>query len=411
MQPSARLPRPVFILRSTPLITTLVVVLFLVPWLIVLYLIGHSANGILPATVSPREEVLSGPWGDLHVLPIILNCPSEQTLLDLDLTPYRQWTFSPATTDEIRQHFSNVGLDAQTSAELVKTAMPTLDGKGYVLHPPDNVVRRLSPTQRGALYAILSRNSANVAQNMPFCLKNISLREWFANSTVPADTIARIEPLLYKRGHYLAFSDPQLILPYIPQRYARIELIRVLRRVSTLRLNVSLRPGQPSDAALAYWGEKNRKAFVEPILPALYAPEGGVSVLALLPHFPNVRVYTYPSPDEPGGPAHCNCHWASLNFFNDPSDDRIALNENLSATLANQYTPLNSTTHLGDVVLLFHDNELVHSCVYVAGDIVFTKNGAGDIAPFIFEHLDDVVDGYREMYGSIKLGFCRRKGM
>ena len=45
-----------------------------------------------------------------------------------------------------------------------------------------------------------------------------------------------------------------------------------------------------------------------------------------------------------------------------------------------------------------------------AGDVVFTKNGAGTVAPYILERLDDVVEGYRQMYGAIRLGFCHRKG-
>ena len=175
-------------------------------------------------------------------------------------------------------------------------------------------------------------------------------------------------------------------------------------------MRVFLKPDESPDSALAYWGQPNRYAAVEPLLPALSAPEDGLNVISLLPPFARSRLYTYPRENEPGGAAHCNCHWASLNFFNDPPDNAIAADANIAKTLATLYEPLNSSTRLGDIILFFDGNVLVHSCVYIAGDIVFTKNGAGTTAPYMLQRLQDVEAGYRLMYGSLKLGFCRRKG-
>ena len=356
------------------------------------------------------EQVLSGPWGNISVVPIVLDCPSAQHLNDLDLTPYRQWIFREENLDAIRQHFVKADLSPAVCDQLLKTGTPLPGGKGFVFHPPDAIVRDLSPGPRASLYAVLSRLPANIGQNIPFCFRGSSLQEWFVGNSVPPATISLIEPLLYKRAGYLLFSDPQLVLPAIPERYKRLAVIRALRRMSTLRMRVFLKPDESPDSALAYWGQANRYTAVEPLLPALAMPPDGLSVTSLLPPFARSRLYTYPSEKEPGGAAHCNCHWTSLNFFNDPPDDAIATDANIAKTLATLYEPLTSSTRLGDIILFFDGNNLVHSCVYIAGDIVFTKNGAGTIAPYLLQHLQDVEAGYRLMYGSVKLGFCRRKG-
>lgn len=397
-------------LRLTPLALTVLVLALLAPWGFVwLRTRPLPPEPDAPASQKPVCREIDGPWGNLHVEPILLDCPSGQNLNDLDLAPYRRWVFADASVAHVGEILAGAGVDAGAVAAMLCTAVAS--SNAVTVYPPDVVVRKLTPPTRAALYAIIGRNGANVGQNAPFCYRGASLREWFAGSAVSKATRDRIEPLLYRRGPYLLFSDPQLVLPSMDQRCERLELVRTLRRMSTLRLRVGLKPNERPDAVLAYWGHPEKQvAKIEPLLSAMRLEPDGLSVLNFLPPFARLRLYTYPTPDEPGGAAHCNCHWASVNFFNEAPDDAQASDNQLSQTLTTRFEPLDSTSRLGDVILLFSGRNLVHSCVYVAGDVVFTKNGAGTIAPYMLQRLDDVVDGYREMYGPITLGFCRRKG-
>nr|QMS48049.1 hypothetical protein WG33_0248 [uncultured bacterium] len=49
----------------------------------------------------------------------------------------------------------------------------------------------------------------------------------------------------------------------------------------------------------------------------------------------------------------------------------------------------------GDVLMLVKPGgDIIHSCVFIADNIVFTKNGANPSAPWILMTLDDVVAFY-----------------
>jgi hypothetical protein len=105
-----------------------------------------------------------------------------------------------------------------------------------------------------------------------------------------------------------------------------------------------------------------------------------------------------------------DCHWTSFNFFNQTPDDRFAVKGDLSDIVAAQYEFVKAPTRLGDIILFFYGDKLIHSCVYIAADVVFTKNGVGVGIPFIVEKMDNVVSYYQEQCGGIVgLAFCRRK--
>lgn len=158
-----------------------------------------------------------------------------------------------------------------------------------------------------------------------------------------------------------------------------------------------------------YWGYPNRQNEIEPLLTAVATEPDGISIISFLPVFARTHLYTYIPLAQFNDGLKRDCHWASFNFFNDPPDNRFAVTGNMSSIVPVEYGSVKSPTRLGDVILFFNGDTLIHSCVYIADDVVFTKNGAGVGVPFIIEKLDDVVSYYREQWGSVRLAFCRKK--
>ena len=386
----------------------------LLPWGVVAYLtirgsvsqLEHAVGGMTPAV--SHHEFVKGPWGLLDLEPFVLDYPSSHAIFDFDLEPYRQWTFRDCTLDQLRQKFASAGLSAANSETLLKAAIAAPEIKGFVIHPPDALVRSFSPAVRAAVYSDLSHDVANVPQVRPFMFRGATLEEWFAGSGVSTAMLDQIRPLIYRRENYLMFSDPQLVVPSIESRIERIRLYRTLRRTATWRARVHLIEGTTPDAVLEYWGRPNRSSEIEPILSSLITRQEGIGILVLLPPFARSRLYSYPDARQHDELKH-DCHWSALNFFNNPADDRMV--DGIAAILTKEYDPISGPTQLGDVVLMFVGDRLVHSCVYIAGDMVFTKNGIGVGDPFVLEKLDDVTRCYRGIYGPIRLAFCRRKGM
>jgi len=392
------------------------IVALLLPWAVVIYLAVHMVSppskttglATLSSSSTNREEI-SGPWGNLDLVPITLDYPSSHAVYDFDVQPYRQWVFKDSTLESIRQLFAKDGLSEANRDALMNTAVADARFKGFVIHPPDAVVRGLPSAVRAVLYTDLAKNPENVGPSHPSMFRADTVSQWFDKSGVSDETVKKIEPLVYRRENYLLFADPQLVVPEISSRLERIKLYRALHRTATFRVQVGLNEGQTTDQILGYWGRPNRTAEIEPLLTAMTARRHGLGIIAFLPPFARDRLLTYPSPHQNDDGVGRDCIWASLNFFNEQPDDHIAVK--LDRMMVQDYEPIKSPAQLGDLVLLFNGEKLVHACVYLAGDVVFTKNGVGTGDPFVLEKMDDVLGRYRCIYGDVRLGFCRHKGV
>ena len=92
---------------------------------------------------------------------------------------------------------------------------------------------------------------------------------------------------------------------------------------------------------------------------------------------PAGRVYTFPRLEgsSPNGPQ--DCHWTSFNFWNIIPSDAFSQADNVGREIRTAYHPIDKPQRLGDIVFLLNEKgDGIHSAVFVADDIVFTKNGS-----------------------------------
>ena len=102
----------------------------------------------------------------------------------------------------------------------------------------------------------------------------------------------------------------------------------------------------------------------------------------LLPPFARRRLYTYHPVTEEKSRYHLDCHWTALNFFSEQPDDRFGDVKEVSRALNGDYHRVSGNLRLGDVVVFMDQKKPVHSAVYVADDVLFTKNGRGSSMPW-----------------------------
>ena len=145
-----------------------------------------------------------------------------------------------------------------------------------------------------------------------------------------------------------------------------------------------------------YWSRGGRSKDIRPLLESLAEIEGGqaLSIIHLLPRFAGARIFTYPAPPEKLPALNRDCHWTSFNFFSNEADDRFCNDAEVVRTLNEDYERIFSNLQLGDLVMYFVGDRTIHSCVYLADDIVFTKNGNTSSRPWMFMHLDDMKSYY-----------------
>jgi hypothetical protein len=84
-----------------------------------------------------------------------------------------------------------------------------------------------------------------------------------------------------------------------------------------------------------------------------------------------------------------------MNFFNEIPDNRFSDPKYTVSYLLSNYYRIAKPTAYGDRIFLLDKNgNAIHSAVYLADDIVFTKNGNNYTQPWMLMHLKDLLAEY-----------------
>lgn len=340
-----------------------------------------------------------GPWGELECTRILIEPPEEFVVGDAEIqSPL--WTFKGYSEVSLAALWQAAGLDAAQQKFVHDPAHCETMPDGILVRPSREFIVGLSPGARAAIYTALSEFPENFAQFSPFRLRTSLSDTWLDQINVPAEVVALTKQLLYERGNARCFSDQDIVLPLIPAPQARTRYLKALARKSALMVQLRVQAGQDVDALVAYWGRGGRSKDLKPLLQSLSRrPNGGtVDIVHLLPRFVRLLAYTYPVPSDEPADANRDCHWTALNFQNDQPDDRFANIDYVREVLLKDYYPVPGEPTLGDIVMFARpDGVVMHSCVYIADDIVFTKNGPGHSIPWLFSSSNDVEAFYTSM--------------
>jgi hypothetical protein len=212
------------------------------------------------------------------------------------------------------------------------------------------------------------------------------------------EDVALFKQLVYLNGDAHQLVDYQFLLGKIPTEERRVALARSMSRQSAVLAGLAIKPDTDIDKIAAYWGHIPGVHFtdIRPMMEALKAlPEGGnLGLYYLLPKFARNRLYTFPLPPQPGEPT-MDCHWSTFNFSNETPDNRF--NDPAFAVdyIRKNFYQIAAPSLYGDIVLLMNDRqEVKHSAVYLADDIVFTKNGNNYRQPWMLMRIPDLLATY-----------------
>jgi hypothetical protein len=335
------------------------------------------------------------PWGELRLRDIELDRPDEYASFELS-AGRAAWVFPGATREQVASLFASAHLPNEQIARALGPALSETSGDGIVVHPDLSLALALTPEDRAILYRALGRNEANRYMRDPFRTRPGEVEKWSAQ-VGDAGFGELVQRLLYPCGKLLCFSDYELGLSQLPDDQQRILFAKALTRRRAVMARLRVRPDTDLDKLVAYWAPGARAKDVRPLLESMQRlPEGGTVNLAYaLPPFARLHLYTYPTAVGGGDDPTLNCHWSTLNFFNETPDSRFADLAYLNAYLGQHFFRVGAPARFGDRIFLVNGGGFpVHSAVYLAGDVVFTKNGFGVGQPWMLMHLDDMLDYY-----------------
>jgi hypothetical protein len=345
-----------------------------------------------------RVESNSGPWGQLVYMNIMIDIPDEFVILPAaDQAPAR-WFFKDYSKDKVIGLLKSAGISQGQLDKLPPGSAWTAADNGTWLAPGEDVILSLTPEGRSKVYSVLVAFAENSDLLDPVWFRPETLDKQLDESGLSAASIKLLKSLLYRNGSdLLLFADKDAALRQIPSDGEKRLFIKTISRKSTLMARLRIDDKSDIESLASYWGAGGRRKDILPLMKSLQRVEGGLnmSIVYLLPHFIRERLYTYPFPSSDPSAVRQDCFWSAFNALNVQVDDRFSDLDYTRQFLVAQYYAIAQPSQLGDLVFLSDsDNAAMHAAVYIADDIVFTKNGFHCTQPWIVMHLKDMVETY-----------------
>jgi hypothetical protein len=371
-------------------------------------LFGRSLAGLLREKNGGRAAVPSapagrtdqptagpkGPWGTLEYKSMPLENYEELYPNGAELIGPPRWVFENYSQKQLAELLGACDLTDEQRAFLLDTNHWEVLTNGFAISPGDELAFGLKKAARQCLYPILARSAENSVQSSPFHFPLDGFDERFANSRFPSEKIEMIRGLTYTNNGVLCLCvEEQLQKLLTADEFMR--LMETLYFAPTWRVGLRVTSDSDVNALARYWGRGGREKMLRPLLESLARNGGSINISYFLPPFARLRLYTYPDSDKEPAAAKEDCFYTALNFFNERPDPRLADGENASKELKANYYRIQDQLRFGDLIALVDSNRKpVHICVYIADDIVFTKDGMGFARPWVLMKFRDMLTDY-----------------
>jgi hypothetical protein len=391
-------------------------------WLLVLCTIALAASATCPTgeDALPKEVGFisnPGPWGRLHCYYFYLEAPD--SVVDRVPLPDTQprWRLLESEVESFQKLVRSTSLPPEAADALFEPRQVLRTNQGVNVFPSHRLIEALSEADRQRIYEHLAGNGLNPLHQYPIFFLSGSVDEWARDSGLRPALVDSIRGLAYHRGHSLAFSDiPTLISKATSD--AEVQFIKKkLTRTRTIIARLELDGETDVPSLLNYWstGLNLRRKELDPLMRTTSALPGAqlLDIVHLLPALPRKLLYTFPGDEFLTHARLPDCHWTTLNFFNYSAQDYYLDTRLAASSIIENFVPVSAPFRFGDV-LLFMDGKggAFHSCVYIADDLVYSKNGANPLLPWVLIELRDL----RQMYnldidsGAFIKGYRHRQG-
>jgi hypothetical protein len=363
-----------------------------------------------------RPKIVSGAWGDLQEWDIRLEQPLEYVGFEKTTGNGPFWSFGTLTGQAVHDLLMASGCSEGQATNLLRTRVNGT-GEVFILKPDSESILSLDPETRSKLYLALSGNQANRFQCIPYYIPDADVKTLFdGHRDFGSREISIMKKLLYTRNGFTYFSDPEVVLKGLDSEEARLTFLKILTGQNSVLARLLIRPESDLDKPLNYWALSLEGVRIKDLAPLLEAQKreahgGSISLLYLLPPMARERLFSSPLPPTTDAQKLPDCHWTALNFFSKDPDPRMSDNGYASKFIQDNYYEISKPGIAGDLVLLVNSSgQVLHTAVYLAGDLVFTKNGINYAQPWILMHIKDMQGNFSALE-PVKVVCFRKKGI
>lgn len=372
-------------------------------WAIVCALVALPVRLAVAGDMAPVKALAAGvgrpepvpEFGRIEIVKIVLERSENNLAFHPDEIKPPQWSFPGMNRSEMVAFLRLSGVNELLLAHLDGPGVVTGDARGVTVFPPKPLVFGLSRETRAIVYAKLAEAPENVRQRQAYKFLESDIDEWRDSGTLSSSTAEMIRRVTYPKAGMVCLADLQIVseIPF----FERGQLMRVLSRVPTCVVKLSVDRKSDIEAMARYWGAGGRVDKVRAVLKAMSEVEGGskMDLSRILPAFARSRLYTFPDTSRRSDSQFQDCFWTALNLFNATPVDFVGDRVEIGAWVAEHYVQLKESPRYGDVIMMMDENRLaIHACVFLADNLVFTKNGKGLGVPWILMDMEDMKQGY-----------------
>lgn len=380
---------------------------------------GNSGGGpgapVLNAasrTVLSQSSANPQPWGQLTTLRFPLADAGDTDSVCEKLTGAPKWFFSGVTEKQLLRYFLSLNLRFRDRQVLLNRNNWRVSTDGIEVSPTESVVYALDAFSRTRIYAALARSAANPLQHQVLVLPRVNLDAQLSALGLTGLQIIRVKQLTYFSAGRLCLADLGVARKILgPEKFQN--LVEFLFATPAYRLRLVVSAASDIDALAKYWGRGGREELIKPMLKSLARVPGGtdISVSALLPDFARLRLYHYPDVAHDGSTADAqDCIYSAMNFFNRTPDTNFINGDFVQRVLKRDYEPVANAPTFGDVVLFTGESKnVIHMCIYIADEFVFTKNGMSSREPWTLMRVEDVASIYCTDRAPARINLLRLK--
>ena len=345
------------------------------------------------------KQANPGPWGELLVSNIYLEAPDSVIEIAGKPDPVPRWTFPGLSASMVKDLLIQSGVELTLVERLTSSSQLKSSGAEIVIYPKLEDLLLIKGTVRDKLYTEISKYPQNDYYTDPVFILSGDVEEWLGEATLNANQKNTVRQLVWHRGNALVFSNVGVLLNYAQNTEEIKNTLRAITRCMSLVVNKKfpIKPEQ-RDAFLRYWignqPESPRMTFIKAVAKENDLNDT-VDIMHFLPVIMREKLYTFPTLRDGVKGRLPDCHWTSLNFFNLTARDYYRNTSMAAIQLTQAYNQVSAPYQLGDVLCYTDNGEGLHTCVYIADNIVLTKNGENILAPWVLLTIEDVSKIYK----------------
>lgn len=335
-----------------------------------------------------------GPWGELYTVPFVIAAPAELLPVRAIEEGGTRWVFKNCTASQISNLLEAAGMPFEQRTALLSPPITKEKRIDLEMLPTPDMIDALPEKAREALYRKLIQFPEN--RSSFYFIHKETLATRFDDSGISSDTLALFRKFSIQHGDHLVFGALPAMLARIGDFEEKERFMRALTRQKTMLIRLRVTNKTDLHSLNDYWAKGAWAPNIRALLEGVNRVPGGTftSIVPILPPLPSSQIYSYPigqETREKGTKQIQDCFWTALNFFRDPTDTREA---NL-LSLTQDYYPITGDPRYGDVLTLAAPSgEIVHAAVFIADNIVFTKNGSLATYPWMFSTIADLQTQY-----------------